>query len=43
MMTVSALARQCGLSRTTLLYYESQGSGRSFACCNDHTASGGVR
>ncbi|MEW5984535.1 MAG: MerR family DNA-binding transcriptional regulator [Acidobacteriota bacterium] len=25
MMTVSALARMCGLSRTTLLYYESQG------------------
>ena len=25
MMTVSALARACGLSRTTLLYYESQG------------------
>jgi len=25
MMTVSMLARQCGLSRTTLLYYESQG------------------
>jgi DNA-binding transcriptional MerR regulator len=25
MMTVSILARRCGLSRTTLLYYESQG------------------
>jgi DNA-binding transcriptional MerR regulator len=25
MMTVSMLARRCGLSRTTLLYYESQG------------------
>ena len=25
MMTVSALARLCGLSRSTLLYYESQG------------------
>lgn len=25
MMTVSALARSCGLSRTTILYYESQG------------------
>jgi DNA-binding transcriptional MerR regulator len=25
MMTVSALARRCGLSRTTLLYYEGQG------------------
>lgn len=25
MMTVSALARRCGLSRTTLLYYEAQG------------------
>ena len=25
MMTVSALARRCGLSRSTLLYYESQG------------------
>lgn len=25
MMTVSVLARRCGLSRTTLLYYEAQG------------------
>jgi DNA-binding transcriptional MerR regulator len=25
MMTVSALARKCGLSRSTLLYYEAQG------------------
>jgi MerR family transcriptional regulator, thiopeptide resistance regulator len=25
MMTVSTLARRCGLSRTTLLYYETQG------------------
>lgn len=25
MLTVSALARACGLSRTTILYYESQG------------------
>jgi DNA-binding transcriptional MerR regulator len=25
MMTVTALARRCGLSRSTLLYYESQG------------------
>lgn len=25
MMTVSSLARRCGLSRTTLLYYEAQG------------------